>query len=177
MGMVSAMSEIDRLIEANRAYRNSGSQDNLRLSRPARGLVVLTCMDVRLDLFPALGLAVGDAHLVRNAGGRASPDAIRSLVLSTHLVGTREIGVIHHTDCALEGLTDEEATRRTGVSGLEFLGFSDVDESVRADVGIIRSCGVLPADAMVWGAVYEVDTGGLRVISPALPVSAPGARK
>ena len=174
--MVSDMSELDRLIEANRAYRDSGGQDNLRSSRPARSLVVLTCMDVRLDLYPALGLAVGDAHLVRNAGGRASTDALRSLVLSTYLVGTQEVGVIHHTHCALQGLTDEEASLRTGVSGLAFLGFSDVDQSVRADVETIRSCGWLPARVVVWGAVYEVESGELRVVVPSVPVFAPGAR-
>jgi carbonic anhydrase len=121
-------------------------------------------MDARLDLFRALGLEVGDAHLLRNAGGRASPDAIRSLVVSTHLLATSEIGVIHHTNCGLEATTDNEIAVRTGVSEIEYLAFADIDQSVRDDVATIRSCGQLADGVIVWGAVYDVDTGALRVV-------------
>jgi carbonic anhydrase len=122
-------------------------------------------MDARLDLFRALGLEVGDAHILRNAGGRASADAIRSLVVSAHLLGTREIGVVHHTNCGLEGLTDAEVARRTGVSSIEFLAFGDLEESVREDVAIIRGCGHLPDGFVAWGAVYDVDRGAIRVVA------------
>jgi carbonic anhydrase len=161
--------ELDAVLRANAAYRQSGFHPSLRTPRPSRHLVILACMDARLDLFRALGLEVGDAHVLRNAGGRASPDAIRSLVVSTHLLGTREIGVIHHTNCGLEGMTDEELAARTGVSGMPFLPFADVDESVREDVAAVRGCGGLPEDAVVWGAVYEVNTGEVRVVAPPEP--------
>src|SRR3954454_19589765 len=113
--------QLPALLDANRSYQESGFHTSDRTPQPQRHLVVLTCMDARLDLFRALGLEVGDAHILRNAGGRASVDAIRSLVVSTHLLGTREIGVIHHTNCGLEGITDEEIAERTGVDGIDYL--------------------------------------------------------
>lgn len=123
-------------------------------------------MDARLDLFRSLGLEVGDAHILRNAGGRVTPDVFRSLVVSTHLFGTREIAVVHHTRCGLEGMTDTEAASRTGVNDINFLGFDDLSESVREDVAAIRQCGSLPSDVVVWGAVYDVGTGALNVVVP-----------
>jgi carbonic anhydrase len=125
-------------------------------------------MDARLDLFRALGLQTGHAHILRNAGGRATPDAIRSLVVSTHLLGTREIGVIHHTNCGLEGVTDDDVAARTGVD-IEFLAFADVEESVREDVKVIRTCGHFPDGVMVWGAVYDVNDGSVRLVDDPAP--------
>jgi carbonic anhydrase len=156
--------ELPAIVAANEAYQRAGLTVAGRRSEPARHLVILTCMDARLDLFGALGLEVGDAHILRNAGGRASPDAIRSLVVSAHLLGTREVGVVHHTKCGLEGSTQGSLSERTGVAGLDFLAFADLDESVREDVAIIRGCGLLPAGFVVWGAVYDVDTGALRLV-------------
>ena len=127
--------------------------------------MILTCLDARLDLFRALGLEVGPSHILRNAGGRASADAIRSLVVSTHLLGTREIVVIHHTNCGLEGLTDDEVAAKTGVGGIEYLAFQDVEESVRDDVATIRASGQLAAGTVVWGAVYDVNDGSVRVVA------------
>jgi carbonic anhydrase len=152
--------ELPAILVANDAYRHA---ETFRVAPPARRLVVLTCMDARIDLFGALGLELGDAHILRNAGGRASADAIRSLVVSTHLLGAEEVGIIHHTRCGLEGLTDEDVARTTGVA-IEFLAFADLEESVRADVRTVRSCGHLPPGVVTWGAVYDVDTGGLRVV-------------
>jgi carbonic anhydrase len=149
---------------ANTEYRHRGFHATPRTPEPGRHLVLLTCMDARLDLFRALGLEVGDAHILRNAGGRATDDAVRSLVVSTHLLGTREIGVIHHTNCGLEGCTDDELAERVGVEGMEFFAFADVDDSVREDVEKVRDCGVLPPDVVVWGGVYDVDTGELRIV-------------
>ena len=156
--------QLPAVLNANADYQRGAFHATQRTPQPQRHLVVLTCMDARLDLFRALGLEVGDAHILRNAGGRASTDAIRSLVVSTHLLGTREIGVIHHTNCGLEGLTEEQVAERTGVRGVEFLAFPNVDDSVSEDVAAIRGCGYLPDGVVVWGGVYEVDTGALRMI-------------
>jgi carbonic anhydrase len=165
--------QLDAVLAANEVYQRGDFHTTPRTPQPVRHLVVLTCMDARLDLFRALGLQTGDAHILRNAGGRASDDAIRSLVVSAHLLGTREIGVIHHTNCGLEGVTDAEVAERTGVSGIEFLSFPDARESVREDVDRIRRTGHLPADMVVWGAVYDVDTGAIDVVAAPAPVDPP----
>lgn len=123
-------------------------------------------MDARLDPFAALGLELGDAHVLRNAGGRASDDAIRSLVVSTHVLGTREVGVIHHTKCGMEGTTDAELGDRTGVHGMAFLPFQELEASVVDDVGVVRAAP-LADGTVVWGGVYDVDTGELRIVVPA----------
>ena len=157
--------QLPAVLAANAAYGQSGFAATPRTPQPRRHLVILTCMDARLDLFRALGLEVGDAHILRNAGGRASDDAIRSLVVSAHLLGTREVAVIHHTNCGLEGLTDEAIADRTGVRGIPFLAFGDLDDSVRDDVEAIRGSGHLPEGFVAWGAVYDVDTGALRVVA------------
>ncbi|HEX5614933.1 MAG TPA: carbonic anhydrase, partial [Acidimicrobiia bacterium] len=140
---------------------------------PARHLVVLACMDARLDLFRLLGLEIGDAHILRNAGGRVTDDMIRSLVLSSTALGTREIVVIHHTGCGLHQRTDDElrvaVTERTGAdaSGMVFFPFDDVARSVRDDVAALRAHPLLP-DMTVWGGVYDVATGHLDVVEPPL---------
>src|SRR3954471_20321538 len=141
--------QLPAVLDANAAYQQTEFHAAPRTPQPARHLVVLTCMDARLDLFRALGLEVGDAHILRNAGGRASEDAIRSLVVSTHLLGTREIGVIHHTNCGLEGITNDEVAERTGVDALDFMGFDDVAQSAVEDVETLRACGYLPEGTVV----------------------------
>ena len=157
--------QLPAVLAANRIYQYTGFHRAPRTAEPSRRLVVLTCMDARLDVFGALGLEMGQAHILRNAGGRASADAVRSLVVSAHLLGTREVGVIHHTDCGLEGRTKEEVAERTGVRGVDFLAFGDVEKSVRQDVDVIRRCGYLPAGFVSWGAVYDVETGALEIVS------------
>ena len=157
--------QLPDVLAANEQYQKTGAHAAPRTPQPSRHLVVLTCMDARLDLFRALGLSVGDAHILRNAGGRASDDAIRSLVVSTHLLGTREIVVIHHTNCGLEGMTDADVASKTGVPGIEYLAFDDVEDSVRDDVAAIRSFGRLPEGTVVWGAVYDVNDGSVRVVA------------
>jgi carbonic anhydrase len=159
-------SQVSSVCRANEAYVRSKSQTVPRGPEPSRRLVVLACMDARLDLLPALGLEVGDAHILRNAGGRVTADVLRSLVVSTHLLATREIAVIHHTGCGLEGVTDAEIASRTGVRAFNFLGFDDLVESVREDVAAIRKFASLPSGVEVWGAVYEVATGALDVVVP-----------
>jgi carbonic anhydrase len=157
--------QLPALLRANEAYRHGGFHVVPRTPEPARHLVILTCMDARLDLFRSLGLALGDSHILRNAGGRATDDAIRSLVVSSHLLGTREIGIIHHTNCGLEGITDDEVATRTGVANIDYLAFANIEQSVRDDVDTVRGCGFLPEGTTVWGAVYDVDDGELRVVS------------
>ena len=135
---------------------------------------MLTCIDARIDPAEALGLDIGDAHVIRNAGGRASDDAVRSLLISSWPLGTREFLVIHHTDCRMGMFTDEAMegiiAERPGedVSDVDFLTFRDQDQSVRDDVDRIRSLGPIPAGAMVSGHVYDVRTGTLREVVPAV---------
>src|SRR5690606_5004701 len=147
---------------------------------PARKVAVLTCMDARLHPSKFLGLDLGDAHVIRNAGGRASEDAIRSLVISQRLLGTREIVVIHHTDCGMLTFTNEQLADQVqqelgvDVSGRDFLPFSDVAQSVRDDVAILRASPLIPADIPISGAIYDVRNGGLQVVV-AQPSSSPEA--
>ncbi|HVM07388.1 MAG TPA: carbonic anhydrase [Acidimicrobiales bacterium] len=162
--------ELPTILDANRAYQSRGFAVADRTPRPARQLVILTCMDARLDLFRALGLEVGHAHILRNAGGRASDDAIRSLVVSSNLLGTREFGVIHHTNCGLGDTTDADVAGRIAdalghdAPDIPYLAFGDIDDSVRADVDTIASCDALPPGSTVWGGVYDVDDGSLRIV-------------
>jgi carbonic anhydrase len=165
------MSALDDLLAANERYAASFAKGDLPVP-PARKVAVLTCMDARLDPEKFLGLSEGDAHVIRNAGGRASDDAIRSLVISYKLLGTREFLVIHHEDCGMMTHTNEqirEVLRRdlnADASGIDFLPFSDLDESVREDVETIRSSPLIAEDVSVRGFVYDVKSGRLREVSP-----------
>ena len=167
------MGQVTSVVEANQKFAESFDKGDLEIP-PARNIAVLTCIDARIDPAKALGLDIGDAHVIRNAGGRASDDAVRSLLISSWLLGTREFLVIHHTDCGMEKFTDEAMTEiiaeRCGqdVSEVDFLTFRDLDQSVRDDVDRIRSLGPIPADATVSGHVYDVRTGTLREVVPAV---------
>ena len=135
---------------------------------PRRHVAVVTCMDARLDPAKFLGLQEGDAHVIRNAGGRAA-DAIRSLVISQQLLGTREVVVIHHTDCGMLTFTDDQLRQKLrddlGVQTTEaFLPFSDLEQSVRDDVGGIRTSPLLLKDVPVRGFIYDVRTGRLQEV-------------
>ncbi len=160
------MSEVAAIVEANARYAGGFRKGDL-LPPPRRRLAILTCMDARIDPAKALGLDEGDAHVLRNAGERASDD-IRSLVISTHLLGTREILVIHHTDCGMRAVTNEDVReqlrRNLGVDAslVDFLPLSDLDESLQQDVATIRSSPLLPSDIGVHGFVFDVRTGRLR---------------
>ena len=155
---------LESMLEANRRYA-AGFAAAGRPAPPARQLVILTCMDARFNVEDALGLDVGDAHILRNAGGRASDDAIRSLIVSTRLLGTREIAVIHHTNCGMAGLTNEQLRDRVATesgadtSHIDFLPFHDSRESVREDVELIRASPHLDPAIAVTGWMYDVDTG------------------
>src|SRR5215211_2775818 len=135
------MSEVDRMLEANQEWvaRFPGSKP----VRPARALAVVACMDSRMPLFPLLGLAVGDAHVIRNAGGVVTEDTIRSLTISQHVLGTREIVLVHHTDCGLQKTDDESfadmVEQATGARPpWPARTFTDVDEDVRTSIRLLR---------------------------------------
>lgn len=161
------MSEVPKFLKANERYAASFKKGHLPMP-PARQVAIVACMDARLDPARVLGLEEGDAHVIRNAGGRAE-DAIRSLVISQQLLGTREVVVIHHTDCGMLTFTDAQLRRKLhdglGIdTPLEFLPFSDVEASVRDDVAALRKSPLLLRDAPVTGFVYDVKTGKLRQV-------------
>jgi carbonic anhydrase len=161
------MSVVGELIEANSAYASTFRDGGLT-APPARRLAVVTCMDARLDPMQFLGLAVGDAHVIRNAGGLVTDDALRSLVISHWHLGTHEAVVVAHAGCGMLTFTNEDfrktLARETGhdASALDFLPFDDLDEAVRASVSRIRSSPFLPDSYGVTGFVYDVTTGALR---------------
>ena len=163
------MGVFEELVAHNRGYAERFDLSHLQ-TPPARKLVILTCMDSRMDLEQLLGLRVGDAHMVRNAGGLATDDAIRSLILSTHLLGTRAIAVIQHTECGLMMIDDERFRWRlsseTGrdASHLQFHAFRDLDQNIRDHVHRIRENPFLPRDIDVRGYAYDVKTGKLREV-------------
>ena len=164
------MPELDAVLAANRGHAEVFATGDLP-APPARQLAVLTCMDARIDPAKALGLAEGDAHVIRNAGGRASDDALRSLAISVHLLGTREVLVVHHTACGMLTFTNEylrERLRRelsADVEDVDFLPIADLEIAVREDVARIRSAPLLPRDILVGGLVYDVRTGRLRQVT------------
>ncbi len=166
------MSGLPAILEANERYAAGFAKGELQMP-PARRLAVLTCMDARLDPARALGLEEGDAHVIRNAGGRASDDALRSLVISEQLLGTDEVVVVHHTDCGMLTFTNDELRgrlrERFGVDtgSTDFLPFTDVEQSVRDDVATIRSSPLIPAEVAVTGYVYDVRTGKLAEVATA----------
>jgi len=156
----------DELLAANAAYTESFALANLT-SRPIRRFAVVTCMDVRLDPVAFLGLAPGDAHVIRNAGGVVSDDALRSLVVSHTLMGTQEAFVIGHTACGMQRFTDDEIRARVAenagvdAGAIQFFTFDDVAESVRAGVRRIQESPYLPGSFAASGFVYDVASGSL----------------
>ena len=161
------MSEVPRFLKANEQYAASFTKGELPMP-PARRVAVVACMDARLDPARVLGLEEGDAHVIRNAGGRAD-DALRSLVISQQLLGTREVVVIHHTDCGMLTFTDDQLRKKVrddlgAETDIAFLAFSDLERSVREDVAEIRESRVLLKDVPVTGFVYDVKTGRLREV-------------
>jgi carbonic anhydrase len=166
------MAVLNELLEANKRFTEGFEKGDLPMP-PARHVVVLTCMDARLHPERFLGLDIGDAHVIRNAGGRASADAVRSLIISSKLLGTREFVVIHHTDCGMLTFTSQELQKRlteeTGAdaSHIEFLAFANLEESVVEDVRRIRESPFIADDIPVSGFVYDVRTGQLKkVVGP-----------
>ena len=182
---------LQEVLTANNAYAaNFGDKANLPMP-PGRHFAILTCMDARLDPAKYAGLAEGDAHVIRNAGGRASDDAIRSLVISYKLLGTREWFVVHHTDCGMETFTDEIMrdllasslkTASVDASGwhdsgegpgsteghfIDWLTIKDQASSVTADVRRIRNHPLVPKNIPIYGYIYDVKSGKLVEVSEA----------
>jgi len=163
------MSTIDHVLKVNSRF--APGYDPLRVSPyPRLALAVLTCMDTRLSL-KALGLKEGDAHIIRNAGGIATDDALRSILVSHHVLGTREVMVINHTDCGLMKATEEELQRtleqktgRPASRPVRFGAFKDVEENVRQQMAAIASHSWLGPGLVVRGFVFDVHTGQLREV-------------
>ena len=163
------MSYFENFLKANQAYVELHGELHLPI-KPKTKVAIVTCMDSRLHVAPALGLALGDAHILRNAGGRVTEDMLRSLVISQQQLGTREIVVLHHTDCGAQTFQNkdfqEHLKRELGVdvSDKDFLPFQDIDESVREDMRLLKDSPLIPDDVVISGAVYDVDTGRMIVI-------------
>jgi carbonic anhydrase len=182
---------LTEVLSANEAYASTfGEKANLALP-PARGFAILTCMDARLDPAKYAGLSEGDAHVIRNAGGRASDDAIRSLVISYKLLGTKEFFVIHHTDCGMlfftndvmrgllansletaaltpEGFQDVgKGPGSTAAEFIEWLTIKDQAQSVVADVTRIRTSPLVPKSIPIYGYIYDVHSGKLTEVPEA----------
>jgi carbonic anhydrase len=163
------MSETDELLRNNAAYAEQYPHGELS-SRPVKPIAVLTCMDARIDPHRMLGLAEGDAHVIRNAGGVANDDAIRSLVVSQRKLGTREVLVILHTDCGMRTFAEdafaEQLEAETGVRPTwQTTSFNEIEADVRRAVARVRASAFLPHVDAVRGFVYEVETGQLREVT------------
>ncbi|MDQ3862191.1 MAG: carbonic anhydrase [Actinomycetota bacterium] len=163
------MSVTDELLENNAAYAASFEKGDLPLP-PARGVAVVACMDARLDVHKILGLKEGDAHVIRNAGGLITDDEIRSLTISQRLLGTREVILIHHTDCGMLTFSDEDLRAQiheeVGMKPhFSMESFSDLEEDVRQSIARIRHSPFIPHKESVRGFVYEVETGRLREVT------------
>jgi carbonic anhydrase len=193
-------SVLEEVLSANRIYRdNFGEKGGLGMP-PARRFAILTCMDARLDPAKFAGLTEGDAHVIRNAGGRASDDAIRSLVISYKLLGTREWFVIHHTNCGMETFTDEimrgllsqsletavidsegwhDRGHGPGSDAAEFIDWltiRNVRESVVTDVRRIRNYPLVPPNIPIYGYIYDVKNGALVEVPEATKIGAASAQ-
>jgi carbonic anhydrase len=176
---------LDEVLSANGKYAASFGEKSKLAMPPARQFAILTCMDARLDPAKYAGLAEGDAHVIRNAGGRASDDAIRSLVISYKLLGTREWFVVHHTNCGMETFTDEvmrgllssslktssvdakgwhdsgQGPGSTEGNYIDWLTIKEQAESVEADVRRIRNHPLVPREIPIYGYIYDVKSGKL----------------
>ena len=163
------MSQTDELLHNAEKYAEDFDKGNLPMP-PARKVAIVACMDARLSPFALLGLEVGDAHVIRNAGGVVTDDEIRSLAISQRLLGTEEIILLHHTDCGMQTFTDDEFRQsiqeETGIKpAWSAECFSDVDEDLRQSLARIQASPFIPKKDSVRGFVYEVETGRLREVT------------
>jgi|SRR5579859_2908538 len=164
---------LEALLQANQRYAAGFAQGNLAMP-PARKLAIVTCMDARVEPLSFLGLRLGDTHVIRNAGGRVTQDAIRSLAISQRLLGTEAVLVIHHRDCGMLTFSNEQLTKRIQdelgpvayetAQQFDFLPFSDLAASVRADVATLRASPLIPEQIPVYGLIYDVHTGKLETV-------------
>ena len=164
------MPALDEIRSANDTYAQTFDKGDLPMP-PGRRFAVLTCMDARIDPAKALGLEEGDAHVIRNAGGLASDDAVRSVVISHALLGTQEVFVIGHTDCGMLTFTNDvlrsklRDERGVDAEHLDFQPFPDVAERVRSSVRRLSESPLLPDDYGVAGFVYDVTTGRIELVT------------
>jgi carbonic anhydrase len=163
------VSTTDDLLKNNESFAQSFDKGDLPLP-PARKIAIVACMDARLNPYPILGLELGDAHVIRNAGGVITDDEIRSLAISQHLLGTEEIMLIHHTDCGMLTFNDQEfAGKLEGETGQrpqwDARSFGDLDQDVRDSIKRIKESPFIPRTDSVRGFVYAVETGELREVS------------
>ena len=164
------MPERDVLQAANEVYADGFSKGDLPMP-PGRRLAVVTCMDARLDPARCLGLELGDAHVIRNAGGLATEDALRSLVISHWLLGTQEVAVIAHTDCGMLTFSNDDLRSKlrddagADASDVDFKPFPDLEESVRESVRTIRDSPLLPDSYQVSGWIYDVKVGRITEVA------------
>ncbi len=152
------MTQISNLLHANRGY--AAARANVADPRPSRHLAVVTCMDARIDVFAALGLHLGEAHVIRNAGGRVTDDVLRSLALSSGVLGVDTVVVMQHTRCGLAGVSNAELRVLTGAD-LRFFPIDDHAEALREDVELLARTTYLSRLRLIAGLVYDVQTGEL----------------
>ena len=152
------MTEVHRLLADNKAY--AAARANLADPRPSRRLAVVTCMDARIDVFAVLGLHLGEAHVIRNAGGRVTDDVLRSLALSSHVLGVDTLVVMQHTNCGLAGVTDDELQQRTGAD-FDFLPIDDHAGALREDIELLIAKPYLEPLKVIAGFVYDVESGDI----------------
>ena len=159
------MSVVDEVTQANERYAGEFARGDLPMP-PGKRLAVVTCMDARLDPARFLGLELGDAHVIRNAGGIVNDEAIRSLVISHHLLGTQEAIVVGHTDCGMLTFTNDDLRGKLGpeAESIDFQPFPDVADRVRRSVETIRSHPLLPDSFKATGFVYDVRTGEIEPV-------------
>jgi carbonic anhydrase len=150
------MTEIDRLLEANTSYASGHVE--IPDGRPRRRLAVLTCMDARIGVLAVLGLELGEAIVLRNAGGRVTDDVLRSLALATHVLGVDTVVVMQHTPCGLEGVTDEALRDLTG-GPIDFRAIDDHPATLRADIDLLASTSYLAPVTAMAGLLYDLGTG------------------
>lgn len=165
------MSITDDILRANENYARSFDRSSLG-APPARKLAVLACMDTRLTVEQMLGLNTGDAHIIRNAGGIATEDALRSLLISHHLLGTEEFIIINHTECGMLSFNNddlrtrlEKTTGKSSPTPAHFHPFKDLDQNVKEQIERIKSHPWIPSQVSVRGFVYDVRTGRLREVA------------
>ncbi len=166
------MSITDELLKANEGYAHNFNSAHLA-APPARKVAVLACMDARLTVERILGINTGDAHIIRNAGGIATEDAVRSLLISHYLLGTEEFLIINHTDCGMLSFRDdefekrlEEETQTAAVTPVRFHSFTNLEENVRRQILRLRSHPWIPKTIPVRGFIYDVKTGYLKEVAP-----------